>query len=255
MPEGKTETPSRTEVKETGSLLTPEQMVESQARHEIRKYEDSLLEAGVSKEKVEQSAELASEAAVLEYKELIAQNPIESVNQILDKIVDSLEGDERALVEKHRVWSANFASKWRDKVELWRERVVKNGKDLTVAELLEKISLNNDGATLLFPREGGWHAILPLVSARTRRVIDENVGWDDPGSRDFITLSPEGVRTVFEAFDAEVPTLNQQIKNGENIETKLPGVGITVHPEWGNVWLEFSPKALERVVTLPQDNE
>lgn len=253
MSEDSTEKIPHAEMKKAEGMLTPEQKVASEARYEVLKHKDSIMKAGVSEEQVNASAENASEAAIAEHKELVAQNPWVAITEMANNAVEKLDGDERTLAETFMSWNEDLPSYWRDQVHFWSKAVKKTNPDATFNDVLQ--TMHNSNARIHTVRRGEEvTTVMKVAYPKNRDVIEDGLEWSDPGGRDVIRISQEGIKDILESFGAEVPEDLEESTFDDLVETKLPGVSISVYgvkKGRNEVALHLSPETLEKIVTLP----
>lgn len=243
------------EVIKAEKMLTPEEKVQSEARYEVMKHQDSLVKAGVSEEQVQNSATFASETALKEYKDLIAQNPWKTTTDLLNGVIEGLQGDDKMIAETFRSWGSNFPTDWKDKTEWYRDITKKTEPGQSFEKVVANLRWNNQCPTFTETKDGKDYPSLHVMDPKYRYVFDKNLE-NDPKGKDLVTPSADAVRSIFTAFGAEVPTIGKQIDNGELIETKLPGVFLSVKGgDRHTVLVNFSVDTLQKIVTLPTETK
>lgn len=246
------------EVIKAEKMLTPEEKVYSEARYEVMKHQDSFVKAGVSKAQVQNAAVFASETALKEYKDLIEQNPWKTTTDILTKAIEGFQGDDKVIAEEFLSGGSNFPTKWKDKIEWYRDSTKKTKPNQSFKEIVSILRWNNWAPTYVKVDEmRNDYPSLYVMDPRNRSVFEKDLSKDDPRRKDLLVPSAGAVRSIFEAFGADVPTIGKQIDNGELIETKLPGVFLSVIGENNKhtVLVNFSVDTLEKIVTLPHETK
>ena len=245
------------EVKKAKMMLTPEERVQSEARYEVMKHQNSLIKAGISEAQIQSAAVFASETALEEYKDLVAQNPWKTTTDILNRVIEGFEGDDKMIAETFRSAGSNFPTGWKYAIEWYRDLTKKTKPGQSFEETVRSLQWYNRCPTFTETDEkGNNYPSLVVMDSRYRYIFEKNLENDSRG-RDLVVPSIEAVRSIFEAFGAELPTtIGKQIDKGELIETKLPGIFLSAKGEGGRiVSVNFSVDTLEKIVTLPHETK
>lgn len=271
--EGKHEyisTPNQTA--EAEQRLTPEQAIGSKARYEIMKNQDVLRAVGLSEDKVQEAATLASEKAVEMFHELEQSGPWKNTMDVIEKVKPKLSQAEQLLLNGHQRWAQEFVVKWREELERAK---METGKDVDANELVHRVWNTYNGHAPV----GGFHAVPPdrnephwavlphqfpsidLMRSKYRGVVDDTIA-DRKDSRfgELLLPTEEGIKKVFKEFGASFP---EKIKNSYErdpetlVPTQFSGVYLDVLKIGDSkdyaLSLVFSPEVLQQMIQAHEE--
>ncbi len=262
--------PSQNEIAEAQLNLTSEQKVGTEARFEIKKHQEILRAVGLSDEKINEAAEMASKKAVEDFHELERSDPWKITMDTLESVKPELSEAGRLLLSGHQRWSQEFVIKWKEEFD---RAYIETGKDLTPLEITRRVWERTNGHAPV----GGFHtawpdknephwAVLPyqfpgidLMRSKWRGVVDENISdRNDPRYKELIFPSIEDIQKVYKGFGSTFPekVRNSYENDPETMNsTKFEGVFLDVvkigNSQDYSFQLIFSPDALGRMVRSP----